>query len=141
MNKELNQISSQELEELQIKISKELRNRQLSSKSKEIEKIKQELSGKYIKYTTERSTHVGYVKSVTPGDDGYELAIGYVGFILDDYGRIQLHINSYFFVFCDIEDVAKVQCITQDEMKKIFKEYLDDLNKCFEDKVLKKIEN
>lgn len=141
MNKELNQISSQELEELQIKISKELYNRQLSSKSKEIEKIKQELFGKYIKYTTERSTHVGYVKSITPGDDGYELAIGYTGFILDDYGRIQLHINSYFFIFCDIEDVAKVQCITQDEMKKIFKEYLDYLNKCFEDKVLKKIEN
>ena len=141
MEKELNQISSQELEELQIKISKELRNRQLSSKSKEIEKIKQELSGKYIKYTTEHSTHVGYVKTVTPGDDGYELAIGYAGFILDAYSRIQLHVHSYTFCFCDIEDAAKVQCITQDEMKKIFKEYLDDLNKCFEDKVLKKIEN
>ena len=141
MEKELNQISSQELEELQIKISEELRNRQLSSKSKEIEKIKQELSGKYIKYTTEHSTHVGYVNSVTPGDDGYELAIGYAGFILDAYGSIRLHVNSYFVCFCDIEDAAKVQCITQDEMKKIFKEYLDDLNKCFEDKVLKKIEN
>lgn len=31
MNKELNQMSSQELEELQIKISKELNNRQLSA--------------------------------------------------------------------------------------------------------------
>ena len=48
MNKELNQMSSQELEELKIKISKELNNRQLSAKDKELEKFKQKFIGKYI---------------------------------------------------------------------------------------------
>ena len=47
MNKELNQMSSQELEELRIKISKELNNRQ-SIKAEELEKIKQKFIGKYI---------------------------------------------------------------------------------------------
>ena len=60
-------MSSQELEELQIKISKELNNRQLSTKNGELEKIKQKFIGKYIKYVTGSSTYVGYVKDITVG--------------------------------------------------------------------------
>ena len=54
MNKELNQMSSQELEELKIKIGKELNNRQLSTKNGELEKIKQKFIGKYIVYNIEK---------------------------------------------------------------------------------------
>ena len=58
-------MSSQELEELKIKISKELNNRQLSAKDKELEKFKQKFIGKYIKYVNRKSSYVGYVKNIT----------------------------------------------------------------------------
>lgn len=125
MNKELNQISSQELEELQIKISKELNNRQLSAKDKELEKFKQKFIGKYIKYVIRKSSYVGYVKNITAVDGGYELT--YAGFILDTYDGIGLSINSYYYIFCNAKNFAKIQCITKDEMKEIFKKYIGNL--------------
>lgn len=141
MNKELSQIYFQELEDLQIKISKELSNRQLSSKSKELEKIKQKFSGKYFKYATGIATHVGYIKSITSGYDGYGITIFYAGFTLGTYGDTGMSISSCSCTLCNVDDFMKIQCITKDEIKEIFKEYLGDLNKCFEDKVLSKVKN
>ena len=134
MNKKLNQMSSQELEELQIKISKELNNRQLSTKNGELEKLKQKFIGKYIKYVTGSSTYVGYVKDITVVDGGYQFT--YAGFVLDTYNDISLNIYSYDYIFCNVEKIAKIQSITKDEMKEIFKECIGKLNECFGDKVL-----
>lgn len=134
MNKELNQMSSQELEELKIKISKELNNRQLSTKNGELEKIKQKFIGKYIKYVTGKSSYVGYVKNITAVDSGYGLT--YAGFILDTYDDISLSVNPCYYIYCNTEKIAKIQSITKDEMKEIFKEYIGKLNECFGDKVL-----
>lgn len=129
MNKELNQMSSQELEELQTKISKELNNRQLSAKDKELEKFKQKFIGKYIKYVTRKSSYVGYVKNITTVDGGYGLT--YAGFILDTYDDIGLSINSCYYIFCNTKNFAKIQCITKDEMKEIFKKYIGNLEDSF----------
>ena len=122
MNKELNQMSSQELEELKIKISKELNNRQLSAKDKELEKFKQ-------KYVTRKSSYVGYVKNITAVDGGYGLT--YAGFILDTYNDISLSINSCYYIFCNTKNFDKIQCITKDEMKEIFKKYIGNLDDSF----------
>ena len=128
-------MSSQELEELQIKINKELNNRRLSTQNEEIERIKLIYIGKYIKYVTEKSFYVGYVKDIITTDGGYELTC--TGFVLDTYGSISINLNvdSCFYIFCNIENFAKVQCITKDEMKVIFKEYIGKLNEYFKDKV------
>lgn len=133
MNKELNQMSSQELEELQIKISKELNNRQ-NIKAEELEKIKQKFIGKYIKYVIGKSIYAGYVKDIAMVDGGYQFT--YTGFVLDAYNDISLNIHSYNYIFCNTRNFAKVQCITKDEMKGIFKECIGKLNECFGDKVL-----
>lgn len=129
MNKELNQMSSQELEELKIKISKELNNRQLSTKNGELEKIKQKFIGKYIKYVNSKSSYVGYVKNITAVDDGYELT--YAGFILDTYDGISLSINSCYYIFLYTKNFDKIQCITKDKMKEIFKKYIVNLDDSF----------
>ena len=127
-------MSSQELEELQIKISKELNNRQLSTKNGELEKIKQKFVGKYIKYVTGSSTYVGYVKDITMVDGEYQFT--YVGFVLDTYNDISLNIYSCDYIFCNTKNFTKIQCITKDKMKEIFKKYIGKLNECFGDKVL-----
>lgn len=129
MNKELNQMSSQELEELQIKISKELNNRQLSTKAEELEKIKQKFIGKYIKYVNRKSIYVGYVKNITAVDGGYGLT--YAGFILDTYDDISLSINSCYYIFCNTKNFDKIQFITKDKMKEIFKKYIVNLEDSF----------
>lgn len=144
MNKKLNQMSSQELEELQIKISKELNNRQLSTKNGELEKIKQKFIGKYIKYATGSSTYVGYVKDITVGyiKDTTTVSNRYTlictGFAIDTYtyNDISLSVNPCYYIYCNTEKIAKIQCITKDEMKEIFKECIGKLNECFGDKVL-----
>lgn len=133
MNKELKQMSSQELEELKIKISKELNNRQLSAKNGELEKIKQKFIGKYIKYVTGKYSYVGYVKNITAVDGGYGLT--YAGFILDTYADTGLGINSSNYIFCSTKNFDKIQCITKDKMKEIFKECIDKLNECLGDEI------
>lgn len=127
-------MSSQELEELKIKIGKELNNRQLSAKNGELEKIKQKFIGKYIKYVIGKSIYIGYVKSITVVDGGYGLT--YAGFILDTYDDIGLSINSSDYIFCSTKNFDKIQCITKDKMKEIFKECIGKLNEYFGDKVL-----
>lgn len=127
-------MSSQELEELKIKIGKELNNRQLSAKNGELEKIKQKFIGKYIKYVIGKSIYIGYVKDITIVDGGYQLT--YTGFVLDNYNDISLNIYSYNCIFCNTRNFAKVQYITKDEMKELFEEYIGKLNECFGDKVL-----
>lgn len=122
-------MSSQELEELKIKISKELNNRQLSAKNKELEKFKQKFIGKYIKYVYGKSSYVGYVKNITAVDGGYELT--YEGFILDTYDGIGLSINSSNYIFCSTKNFDKIQCITKDKMKEIFKECIGNLEDSF----------
>ena len=106
MNKELNQMSSQELE-----------------------KFKQKFIGKYIKYVNRKSSYVGYVKNITAVDGGYGLT--YAGFILDTYDDIGLSINSCYYIFCNTKNFDKIQCITKDEMKEIFKKYIGNLEDSF----------
>ena len=91
MNKKLNQMSSQELEELKIKISKELNNRQLSTKNGELEKIKQKFIGKYIKYVTGSSTYVGYVKDITVWYMLTLIMIVTLNFILKNMHLLMVH--------------------------------------------------
>lgn len=142
MNKGLNQMSSQELEELKIKISKELNNRQLSAKDKELEKFKQEFSGKYFKWVIGIAIYVGYIKSITTRYSECDIAINYAGFtFLNNYGDISLKISSNFCIPCNVDHFTNIQCITKDEMKGIFKEYIENLNEYLENKVFNKIKN
>ena len=94
-----------------------------------VEKFKQKFIGKYIKYVNRKSSYVGYVKNITAVDGGYGLT--YAGFILDTYNDIGLSINSCYYIFCNTKNFDKIQCITKDEMKEIFKKYIGNLEDSF----------
>ena len=95
---------------------------------------KEQILQGYIKDIT-----VGYIKDITTVSNRYTLIC--TGFVIDTYNDISLSIKSCYYVYCNIESFNKIQCITKDKMKVIFKEYIGNLNKHLENKVFNKIKN
>ena len=101
-----------------------------------IANIRQNIVGKYFKLLSRGVTYIGYVKDIIEGFGEYELEINFCEITFGKYDGVSLEIKPSSFILCNIDEVTNIQYITKEEVKEIFKEYIDNINKYFEDKVI-----
>ena len=128
-------IISAEIRKDMKQISEELYSKQCNS-DVYIANIKQNIIGKYFKLLFGGITYIGYVKDIIEGFGEYDLEINFCEVTFDKCDGVSLEVKPSSFILCNIDEVTNIQYITKEEVKKIFKEYIDNINKYFEDKVI-----